>query len=155
MKTVSNYDVYLDEDGHPYLKEKGRFVSEERYYNSPNKVAGLFRQRFSIHRKAEEYAYLLSLNHGSEVLGIFEISHGGGSCTYLTTREVMMRNLLCGATHFIVVHNHPSGCVEPSGDDMEVYRRLKRAGSLMNVPISDFIIIGRGDMFSYMEHEML
>lgn len=57
--------------------------------------------------------------------------------------EIMIRNLLCGASAFIVVHNHPSGEVYLSKEDISTTKRLFEAGRLIGIELLDHIVIGR------------
>ena len=93
------------------------------------------------------------------MLGIFEVGHGTVNACLLHTREIMIRNVLCGASAFIVVHNHPSGELSVSKDDISTTEQLKKAGELMEIPLLDHIIIGREDeketYYSLKEHGLL
>lgn len=59
--------------------------------------------------------------------------------------------LLCGASSFAVIHNHPSGDPAPSSDDLSLFKRLYDAGHLLGLEMEDAVIIGSitGDKFSY------
>jgi DNA repair protein RadC len=50
--------------------------------------------------------------------------------------------LLCGATAMICAHNHPSGNLKPSEQDIRLTRKLKEAGDLMDVKLLDHILLG-------------
>ena len=77
----------------------------------------------------------------------------------LHVREVMIRNVLCGASAFIVAHNHPSGELSVSKDDISTTEQLKKAGELMGILLLDHIIIGRENekeaYYSMKEHGFL
>ena len=60
-----------------------------------------------------------------------------------------MRAVYAGAQSIIMVHNHPSGEVEPSRDDEMIDRRIKDAGELMGIPLIDNIIIGSNSFYSF------
>lgn len=112
---------------------------------------------FELHTAAEEYVYLLSLDTKCRILGIFEVGHGTVNACLLHTRKIMIRNLLCGAGTFIVVHNHPSGEVSVSKEDISTTKRLFEAGRLIGIELLDHIIIGRkenGDSYGYAYYSM-
>ena len=71
----------------------------------------------------------------------------------------MIRNVLCGASAFIVAHNHPSGELSVSKYDISTTEQLKKAGELMGILLLDHIIIGREDeketYYSLKEHGFL
>ena len=63
-----------------------------------------------------------------------------------------MRLCLCGASSFMLIHNHPSGECTPSNEDIQITKRLEECGKLMNIELIDHIIIGDG-YFSFKENE--
>lgn len=74
----------------------------------------------------------------------------------LSNREIFMRALLIGAANIIIVHNHPSGSILPSGQDRDVCKRIMNAAKLLEIPLDDFIIIGSGEYYSFRkENELL
>lgn len=61
----------------------------------------------------------------------------------------MIRALLCGAVNIIIVHNHPSGSVRPSLEDVKVTKKIKDASKLIGLNFCDHIIIGQDGYFSF------
>ena len=98
-----------------------------------------------------------SLNTPQKVknIGIFETNHGSVNSSVVSPREIFVRLCLCGAAHFIIAHNHPSGDPAPSKEDMEVTRRMGEAGKIMNIGLLDHIIIGDGCYWSFKEHSII
>lgn len=135
------------------IKEKAyNYKTENSHLDSAEKIASMLCDLFQIHLRAEEYVYLLSLDTKCRILGIFEVGHGTVNACLLHTREIMIRNLLCGAGAFIVVHNHPSGELTISKEDISTTKRLFEAGRLIGIELLDHIIIGRkenGDSNGY------
>ena len=84
---------------------------------------------------------LLSTRH--EVLGIADVSVGGLASAPVHPREVFKEAIRHSAAAVIVVHNHPSGHPEPSGDDVAITAQLRAAGRLMGIEILDHIVIGK------------
>lgn len=58
-------------------------------------------------------------------------------------REVVKKALEVGATALILVHNHPSGCPEPSRADIQITGRIAEAGRLIGITVHDHVIVGR------------
>ena len=126
------------------VKEKAyNYKTENKHLDCAEKIASMICDLFELHTTAEEYVYLLSLDTKCRILGIFEVGHGTVNACLLHTREIMIRNLLCGAGTFIVVHNHPSGEVSVSKEDISTTKRLFEAGRLIGIELLDHIIIGR------------
>ena len=92
---------------------------------------------------------LLSTRH--EVLGIADVSVGGLASAPVHPREVFKEAIRHSAAAVIVVHNHPSGHPEPSGDDVAITAQLRAAGRLMGIEILDHIIIGERAFVSLRE----
>ena len=97
---------------------------------------------------AEEYLYLLCLNTKGKVMGVHEVAHGSLHMAAAHPREIFKRALLNNAASVIVMHNHPSGDVNPSHDDLEITRRLVECGALLSVPIVDHVIISESGSYS-------
>jgi len=70
------------------------------------------------------------------------------------TIEVFSEALAQRATAIIVAHNHPSGVLEPSAEDREVTRRLKKAGNILGMPIIDHLVFSEEGFISMLEGSM-
>ena len=111
----------------------------------------MFNVVFRLNTHTEEYLYMIALDGKQKPLGIFEISHGIVNMTICNPREIFIKALLCGASGIVITHNHPSGDVTPSKEDIESYKRLKDAGKLIGINVLDSIIVGDG-YYSFMEN---
>ena len=61
--------------------------------------------------------------------------------TMVHPREIFRSAIMKSAHNIIIAHNHPSGSLEASPDDKEVYKKLKEAGELLGIPVLDCIIV--------------
>ena len=157
---ITTYTTRIKDNLNVLVKERAyNYKTENSHLESADKVVKMMCDVFQIHLRAEEYVYLLSLDTKCKVLGIFEVGHGTVNACLLHTREIMIRNVLCGASAFIVIHNHPSGELSISRDDVSTTKKLYKAGELMEIPLLDHIIIGREDeketYYSMAEHGLL
>ncbi|WOJ92400.1 DNA repair protein RadC [Congregibacter variabilis] len=66
-------------------------------------------------------------------------------------REVVVRALQYRAAALILAHNHPSGITQPSAADRRITERLRDALALVDVPVLDHVIVGRGKCYSFAE----
>lgn len=89
-----------------------------------------------------------------KVIGIFKVNVGTINNSLVNTAGIFTRLLLCGATHFIIAHNHPSGNVSPSPEDEKVTENIKKISEMMGIIFCDHIIIGSG-YFSFLEQNMM
>ena len=67
-------------------------------------------------------------------------------------REIFKNAYLASASGIICIHNHPSGNIFPSKDDINITNRLVEIGLLVGIKIIDHIIIGQNNYYSFMEN---
>lgn len=96
-----------------------------------------------------EECWAIFLTASNRIIDSRRISQGGVSGTVVDHRLVVKRALELLAPQIIVVHNHPSGSAQPSGNDDMVTERLREAAALFDIRLLDHIIIARGSHFSY------
>ena len=153
---ICTYVVEKDAERHPFLVEEQKIEYGVACMKSPRDVIDLVNHAFRLRFMAEEYVYLLSLDTKGHILGLFEVSHGTISSSHCNPREVFLRALVSGASSIIIVHNHPSGDVTPSDEDILVSKRLYEAGKLIGIAVEDFIIVGNeNDYCSFNEEGMI
>ena len=91
---------------------------------------------------AEEYCFIICLNSKNNIVGYSEIAKGGLSDCTLDLKTIFKNILLCNATRFILIHNHPSGDPTPSASDIKATKQLQEASQLMCVEFLDHLVIG-------------
>jgi DNA repair protein RadC len=96
----------------------------------------------------EEFKVLL-LNRANEVLGIYPLSRGGITGTVVDSRLIFAVALKCNATGIIIAHNHPSGTLKPSDNDITLTRSIKKCAELLNINLIDHIIVTKNGYFSF------
>lgn len=102
----------------------------------------------------EEFKVIL-LNRANKVLGIQSVSKGGLSGTVADPKVIFATALKANASSIILVHNHPSGNLNPSEADMKLTRKLKEAGTFLDLPVLDHVIITKESHFSFAEEGLL
>lgn len=75
------------------------------------------------------------------VQGFFEVAKGGRGSVSVDPTCVFRPAILNNATCIVVMHNHPSGQLEPSTEDLEITKRLVACGRILGVPVVDHIIV--------------
>lgn len=83
------------------------------------------------------------------------ISIGTANASLVSPREIFLEAIHAQAVHIILLHNHPSGDPSPSPEDMAVTERVAQCGAMMEIPLSDHIIIGDNRYFSFREKGLL
>lgn len=102
----------------------------------------------------ERFAILL-LDIKHRLLSSRVISIGTATETLAHPRDVFREAIRQGATRLIIAHNHPSGNIEPSSEDIALTRQLLQAGQLLGMPVLDHLILGNGDFLSLRQHTNL
>ena len=102
----------------------------------------------------EEFV-LVCLNGAHEVLGWVKLHTGGFNHSPVDLRLVLGIALLTASTAVIIAHNHPSGNLTPSPEDLALTRRLKEAGALIGVSVLDHLILTRDGYCSFNESTWL
>ena len=132
-----------------------RLVKEPSLYSeqtldSPQAVVELMAKELSQYDR-EVFCILNMKNNGHLV------SVGTINASLVIPREVFKSSILANASAIIGLHNHPSGNVKPSKEDMIVTRKLQKCGQLLGIELLDHIIVGgtNGKMLSFREEKML
>jgi DNA repair protein RadC len=87
---------------------------------------------------------VLSLDIKHRLLAIKEIASGTESEVPVCPKKVFEGVILSGGSRCIIAHNHPSGELSPSVEDINLTKRLVNAGNLLLIPVLDHLIIGQG-----------
>jgi DNA repair protein RadC len=96
---------------------------------------------------------LLDIKH--RLLGTHVISIGTATETIAHPRDIFREVIRQGATRLIVAHNHPSGSVEPSHEDLDLTRQLLAGAHLLGIPLLDHLILGNGEYSSLRQTTLL
>ena len=102
----------------------------------------------------EQFKVML-LNRSNKVLGIFELSSGSVAGTVADPKLVFVAALKANASSIILAHNHPSGCLNPSQADINLTKKIKEGGKLLDVAVLDHVIITTEGYFSFADEGML
>lgn len=95
----------------------------------------------------ERFAVLL-LDIKHQLIGSQVISIGTATETLAHPRDIFREVIRHGAIRLIVAHNHPSGNVEPSSNDLALTRQLLAGANLLGIPLLDHLILGNGNHLS-------
>ena len=114
----------------------------------------IFRQTDS-NPDLKEYFFVLMFNSGNLTIGFLKVSEGGISGTVVDNRLIFATALKCLATGLILVHNHPSGVLKPSSQDIEATTKIKSAAKLFDLRLLDHIILSSDSYFSFSDEGIL
>jgi DNA repair protein RadC len=102
----------------------------------------------------EEF-WILLLNRANKITSKHLISKGGRAGTVADPKIIFNVALQNHATSIILAHNHPSGNLKPSQADIDLTRKLKTAGTYLDLPVLDHLIITDTGFFSFTDEGML
>ena len=109
---------------------------------SPEAVASILMN--DLKDETQEVIKTLILNIQNELMRIVTITKGSGNSSYVEIKDIFKDAIKSNASKIILVHNHPSGQVDPSEADIALTERVKVAGELLSIELVDHIIIGNG-----------
>lgn len=102
----------------------------------------------------EEFKILL-LNRSNGVLGIYPLSKGGVSGTFVDAKLIFSVALKCNASNIILSHNHPSGNLNPSEADKNITQKLKKASQYLDITLLDHLIITKDAYYSFADNGLM
>jgi DNA repair protein RadC len=142
---------------HAALELGRRMAAEEREdgapVRGPRDVFEIFSQRLQDLPVEEFHVAILDSQHRLE--RDVTVTRGLLNSSLVHPREVFREAIAENAAAIILVHNHPSGDPTPSPDDRVTTEQLIQAGRVLDIPVQDHIIIGRGRYISFAEAGLL
>ena len=131
-----------------------RLVKEPSLYStkpltSPEAVLELMAEELSSYDR--EVLCILNLKANNQVINMNIVSVGTINSALVNPREIFKSSILSNACAIIAIHNHPSGNIMPSREDVNISKRLKMSGAILGIDLLDHIIIGgtSGEMYSF------
>lgn len=99
----------------------------------------------------QEHFVVLHMNVKNQVIHKETVFIGSLNASIVHPREIFRHAIKRAAAHILLVHNHPSGSLSPSAEDLEVTERLVEVGKLVGIEVVDHLIIGDYDYLSFKE----
>src|ERR1035437_8776372 len=130
-------------------------ASERRQIKTSKDCESVFREIWSSSMEFKEEFYIILLNRANKVLGWYKVSEGGMSGTVVDPKLVFSIALKSLASSLVLAHNHPSGNLKPSTEDIHLTKRLKEAGALLEIPVLDHLILTNDGYFSFADEGMM
>jgi DNA repair protein RadC len=132
------------------LREK---MIGQNFVRSPQAVTDYL--TVALRDQKREVFKVLFLDKALRIMGERDLFFGTIDEAAVHPREIVKAALECHASSLVLVHNHPSGKVEPSREDYEITQKIKAACQTVSVRILDHIIIGENQYFSFSERNSL
>lgn len=111
--------------------------------------------KFHLAELRTEEFWAIFLNQSNKVIHISQLTQGGINQSIVDIRILFKNALDHFATGIIVAHNHPSGNLKPSSEDIHITKMIKEAGNLMNIQLLDHLIITQNSYLSFADENLL
>jgi len=118
-------------------------------------AATFFRSIWSEKLEYIEEFKVLMLTRANKIIGFVKISQGGTTGTVVDPKLIFQAALKANANSLILAHNHPSGQLKPSEQDLFLTKKIKDAGKFLEIPVLDHIILTGESYFSFADDGLL
>lgn len=135
------------------LRRKHTEISEKPKITS-SKEAFDFIHSF-ISDIAHEEFWVVFLNRSNRIIDKYKLSQGGISGTVIDVRLLLKRALEVLASSLVICHNHPSGNLQPSDNDIKITDKIKTAAQQMDIKLLDHLIIFDNSYLSFCDEGLL
>ena len=108
--------------------------------------------KLKIGDKKQEYFYVVYLDNAKNIIRDKLLFIGTINYSVVHPREVFKEAYMLSASAIICVHNHPSGNIFPSKEDIEITQKLEEVGILLGIKVLDHLIIGSQNYYSFLEN---
>ncbi len=98
---------------------------------------------------------VIYLSRKNEVLGVMKISDGSIEACIVDPRRIFQGALLTNSSSIILAHNHPSGNLKPSSNDIKITNQIKEGSELLKIKVLDHVILTTESYFSFADDGMI
>ena len=133
----------------PKIKDSHKVLSSEDAYKY---LLSTYKEGTICYK---EYFKILMLNQANQVLGYTLISEGGITSTDVDVRVILQAALLTNSVAIILAHNHPSGNMKPSREDIRMTNQIKEAALIMRIRVLDHLILTDTGHYSFSDEGLL
>jgi len=135
---------------------KRTLYDEKMRITSSLDASNIFRKIIDEHRiDYKEIFCVMLLSRANQVLGVSEIGSGSTAGVVVNNIEIFQLAILSNASGIILVHNHPSGKLIPSEQDIECTRKIKEACKLLDIKLVDHIILSSEGHYSFSDEGII
>lgn len=149
-KFISVYRVSL-------VRDKGIKFGEEPL-SGPKQVQRIMKSLIEIQGQPDREQFcILMLNAKNKIIGLNIVSTGDLSSATVHPREVLKPAILANSAAMVLCHNHPSGSLTPSPEDIGITERIIKASRIMGITVHEHLIISMDDdsFYSFSENGLI
>lgn len=122
-------------------------------FHTPDTIAAYYIEKCRLYNT--EKTFLLLLTNAHTLIKEIELSSGTVNQAHMSPREIFIHAIRYEAVNIILIHNHPSGNPAPSEADISSTLRIDEAGKILNIHLSDHIIVAGDSYVSMLERGIL
>lgn len=131
-------------------------LDERLMISSSGDAEKIFRDNWGDDIELLEEFNVLFLNRANRVKGLFKLGRGGITGTVADPRILFATALKGLSTALILSHNHPSGSIKPSSEDIKLTKQLCQIGIIHNIPVLDHLILApHSGYYSFADEGMI
>lgn len=131
-------------------------IQTDKKLNSSYAAAEMFREIIGVENMSiREYSIAFYLNNRLRPIGYQLLSMGGIDGTVVDIRIIFSVALRCLATGIIIAHNHPTGGLKPSEQDISITKKTEDAGKILSIRLLDHIIVTTDNHYSLSDNGLL
>jgi len=134
------------------IQSQSRLLFDKKI-TSPQDVAEIFIPL--LRDELKERFIVVCLNSSNKIIKQETISIGNLNSSIVHPREIFKVAIDCLSASIILVHNHPSGNLEPSNEDISITKKIVEAGKLMDIPVFDHLIVASEGYTSFVEKRLI
>jgi DNA repair protein RadC len=131
----------------------GKNKKERKIINSPKDIFPLLKEKIINFYK--EYFIVASLDNRNKIISVDMVSVGTLNSSLIHPRETFEVAIKNHAAAIIICHNHPSGELKPSEDDLIITDNLIKAGKILGIDVGDHIVFTKKGYFSFKEKKLI
>jgi len=138
-----------------YKKSRKKNQIKEIVINSSRSVSDFVKSVYPVDVNYQEAFCVLYLNRANKTVGFSVISTGGVSGVMVDKKLIFQQALLTHSSSIILIHNHPSGTLKPSGADVELTKSVKGGAKLLDIEVLDHVIITENSYYSFADEGLI
>lgn len=134
-------------------RKSGQEIPEKTTIGNSNDAYLILKNQLSDLRTEEFWA--IFLNTSNKVIHVSQLTQGGINQSVVDVRVLFKTALDHFSTGVIIAHNHPSGSLKPSREDISITQKIKEAGKTLSIQLLDHLIITQDSYFSFSDAGLL
>jgi DNA repair protein RadC len=144
MKTVKKFELKVNQTEFEQIK-----------ITKSEDAANFIKQFYSDDIEIYESFFILLMNRSNKIIGYAKISQGGIIGTYVDKKIVLKYLIDSLASGLIIAHNHPSGVLKPSDEDIKITKQIAELCKLLETTLLDHVILTTDSFYSFADNGKL